>query len=166
MKQTYHVKSVLSFALFTLVILALGFGLLQNWSTASAGYIDKISQEVFLLSGKGGVVYFPRNACVGRCLLNPGTSGAALDPAGDLGRPFSNLMDSFLVKISDVDGNVVGKNIEVCFEYPGDLYVFGLTGQTWVPIQTSLDEVKGEYCALVNAGDLGVNTELSFAYFK
>jgi len=72
------------------------------------------------LTGKGGVVYFPRDACFGRCLLNPGTSGFAFDPAGDLGKPFAALMDSFYVEIKDVEGNLMRKNIEVCFEYPGD----------------------------------------------
>lgn len=166
MEKTNTLKSTLSFMFFTLLILAMGFVLLQSWSTASAGYIDKVATEVCLSSGKGGEVCFPENTCSGRCLLNPGTSGAANNPAGDIGKPFADLMDSFYVQITDRTGNPAGKNYEVCFKNPGKLYVYGLTGQTWRPIETSMNDAKGKYCAVIDFGDLGVNAGLSFAYFK
>lgn len=159
-------KSFVSFTLFTIVILALGFVLLHEWSTVSAGYVDKINREICLYSGKGGEVCFPVNTCGGRCLLNPGTSGGAIDPAGDLDKSFGDLMDSFFVKISDGNGTSLEKNFKVCFNTPGKFYVHGFVDQSWTPVETVLDEASGKYCAMINAGDAGVPVELSFAYFK
>ena len=182
MEKNRHPQSILSFVFYTLVVLAVGVLVTQPWSTASAGYVDREKpanipvsvgfaentyQKICLSTGVGNEVCFPENACIGKCLVEPGTSGKAGNPANDLRKSFVDLLDSFTVRIMAVNGNLVGKNVEVCFNNPGVLYVYGLNVEDWSsPIEPSFNQEKGKYCALVNAGDLGVNAGLSFAYFK
>jgi hypothetical protein len=140
--------------------------LVEPWSTVTAGYIDKVTRISKLPTGIGGMVYFPENACRGRCVLDAGTTGKAQDPAGAIGKSFLNMIDSFTLRIFDIKGNLVGKNVEVCFTNPGSLYVYGLNGENWGPaIETVFSETRKQYCTNINAEDLGVNNVLYFAYF-
>lgn len=167
MNNAKGLKPVLSFTVFTLVMIAVGLMLLEPWSTVTAGYVDKVSSPVCLSTGVGGEVCFPANACLGRCLVDPGTSGNAGDPSGDTGRSFSDMLDSFSVRIYDVRRNLVTHNLEVCFEKPGTLYVYGMSGDGWgSPVEPVFDQAKGKYCLPVAAGDLGLDGVLYFAYFN